>query len=109
MKEKATHSSSRALPLSFTHLSLQGETNDTDLGPGLPGGVHSCGGRPLRAPATRRSPQLPENSGRRALGRRPLTRRPFLLLAARSQWAGSPHRLPWQREDGSAVPSTDVT
>lgn len=33
MKEKATHSSSRALLLSFTHLSLQGETNDTDLGP----------------------------------------------------------------------------
>lgn len=33
----------------------------------------------------------------------------FFLLSASSQWAGSLHQLPWQREDCSAVPRTDVT
>lgn len=55
------------------------------------------------------SQQLTENSGSLALGTRPLTLRAFFLLSASSQWAGSLHRLPWQREDGSAVPRTDVT
>lgn len=55
------------------------------------------------------SQQLTENSGSLALGTRPLTLRAFFLLSASSQWAGSLHRLPWQREEGSAVPRTDVT
>lgn len=52
MKEKAAHVSLRALLLSFTHFTLEGETNDIDLGaPIPPGGVRSCGGRSLRASA----------------------------------------------------------
>lgn len=76
MKEKAAHVSLRALLLSFTHFTLEGETNDIDLG-----GPHSAwrcpqlwravpaGLCPLQhAPLMWPSQQLTENSGRRALG-----------------------------------------
>lgn len=72
MKEKAAHSSPQALLLSFTHFTLEGETNGIDLG-----GPHSArrcpqlwrvvpvGLCPLpRAPLTRPRQQLTENSGR---------------------------------------------
>lgn len=52
VKEKAAHFSLCAPLLSFTLFTLEGETNDIDLGaPIPPGGVHSCGGRSLRASA----------------------------------------------------------
>lgn len=38
-----------------------------------------------------------------------LTLRAFSPSSTSSQWAGLLRQLPWQREDGSVVPRTDVT
>lgn len=80
VKEKAAHFSLCALLLSFTHFTLEGETNDIDLGgPHSTRHVHSCGMVPAglcprqHAPLMWPSQQLTENSGRQALGTRPLT------------------------------------
>lgn len=45
----------------------------------------------------------------RAAGAQDLTLWAFSPSSTSSQWAGLLRQLPWQREDGSVVPRTDVT
>lgn len=51
MKEKAAHFSLCALLLSFTHFTLEGETNDIDLGAPIPPGMYTAVAWSLRASA----------------------------------------------------------
>lgn len=91
-------------PLCFTGLQPEAETNDLDLSSNpsvqcLSGVSVANMGDCAHGPAA-------HWQGSRA---QDLTLQAFSPSSTSSQWAGLLRQLPWQREDGSVVPRTDVT